>query len=204
MRKLYRPVGIKELNLILNTGCRRYPDRLPTQPIFYPVLNQAYASEIAEKWNTKDSNSGYAGYITQFYVNEEYISKYKPHHVGASKHKELWIPAELMSEFNEQIISNILINNAFYGKEYIGKIDGERNINEKNYIEQFIQMKKWMSFNPMDFSCTIQAGWKTVTLNYIAWMNYDFSSVMDDTEKSRLLHSIKDILVENKKWFFTF
>ena len=66
MRKLYRPVGVKELDLILNTGCRRYPKRLPTQPIFYPVLNQEYAAEIAKLWNTKDQFSGYAGFVTEF------------------------------------------------------------------------------------------------------------------------------------------
>ena len=71
MRKLYRPVGVKELDLILNTGCRRYPKRLPTQPIFYPVLNQEYATEIAKLWNTKDQFSGYAGFVTEFNINEK-------------------------------------------------------------------------------------------------------------------------------------
>lgn len=201
MIKLYRPVGIKELNLILNTGCRRYPERLPTQPIFYPVLNQEYASEIAEKWNIKDSNSGYVGYVTEFNINEEYIGKYEPRIVGASRHKELWVPAELLSEFNMQIIPTILISHAFYGEQFTGKCD---EVSGENYVEQFVWLKKLKDFNPMDFSCMIQARWKLVTLNYIAWRNYDFSNIIDVIEKDRLLDSIKKILVENKKWFFTF
>jgi hypothetical protein len=40
---LYRPAGPKELALIAASGCRRFPPRLPEQPIFYPVLNEDYA-----------------------------------------------------------------------------------------------------------------------------------------------------------------
>jgi hypothetical protein len=44
---LYRPVGPKELALIEATGWRAFPRRLPEQPIFYPVLNEEYAIQIA-------------------------------------------------------------------------------------------------------------------------------------------------------------
>lgn len=40
---LYRPVGVKELGLIAELGFKAFPPRLPYQPIFYPVLNFAYA-----------------------------------------------------------------------------------------------------------------------------------------------------------------
>lgn len=40
---LYRPVGLLELELLLNAGSRAVPPRLPEQPIFYPVLNAGYA-----------------------------------------------------------------------------------------------------------------------------------------------------------------
>jgi hypothetical protein len=56
---LYRPVGQRELELIAESGFRRFPPRLPTQPFFYPVLNEQYAVQIARDWNTKDSDSGY-------------------------------------------------------------------------------------------------------------------------------------------------
>ena len=51
--RLYRPVGQAELDLIAKVDYREYPPRLPEQPIFYPVLNEKYAREIAEKWNKK-------------------------------------------------------------------------------------------------------------------------------------------------------
>ena len=200
MRKLYRPVGVKELDLILNTGCRRYPKRLPIQPIFYPVLNQEYATEIAKLWNTKDQFSGYAGFVTEFNINEKYISKYEPHIVGASRHEELWVPAEELSEFNSQIEIPIRISHAFYGEQYAGtgeKIEGD-------YVRQFIILKNLKNYNVMDFSCTVQFNWKTVTMNYVAWQNYDFKDEIENEEKQVLLTEIKNILKRNCKWFFVF
>ncbi len=47
---LYRPVGTKELELIEKSNYTKYPPRLPEQPIFYPVLNEKYATEIAAQW----------------------------------------------------------------------------------------------------------------------------------------------------------
>jgi hypothetical protein len=41
---------------------------LPAQSIFYPVLNAAYAAQIARDWNTK--RPGAAGYVTRFEVND--------------------------------------------------------------------------------------------------------------------------------------
>lgn len=46
--KLYRPVGTAELELISSSGYKKFPPRLPEQPIFYPVLNEKYAREIAK------------------------------------------------------------------------------------------------------------------------------------------------------------
>ncbi len=45
--KLFRPVGIRELKLIKDSGMTKFPPRLPEQPIFYPVLNIEYARQIA-------------------------------------------------------------------------------------------------------------------------------------------------------------
>ena len=50
---LYRPVGTKELELIEKSGYKCFPPRLPEQPIFYPVLNEKYAAEIASQWNVR-------------------------------------------------------------------------------------------------------------------------------------------------------
>ena len=107
---LFRPVGDAELNLIKVSGYRVFPPRLPEQPIFYPVLNERYASEIASKWNTKD---GKTGYVMRFEVDDEYISSYRVQTVGAFYHQELWIPAEELSQFNAHIIGQIEVIASF-------------------------------------------------------------------------------------------
>jgi hypothetical protein len=52
MSTLWRPVGPQELVLIKHSGWKRFPPRLPDQPIFYPVLNFGYAEQIARDWNS--------------------------------------------------------------------------------------------------------------------------------------------------------
>lgn len=43
-------VSPRELALVAKSGYRRWPPRLPEQPIFYPVTNEAYAREHEEYW----------------------------------------------------------------------------------------------------------------------------------------------------------
>ncbi len=115
---LYRPVGQKELDLVKDSGNKRFPPRLEWQPIFYPVMNQAYAEQIAFEWNTKDEFSGYAGYVTAFDMPEEYIQQFPVQNVGGNIHNELWVPAEQLEEFNNKIVGEIRVVNSFYGEKF--------------------------------------------------------------------------------------
>src|SRR5689334_6520371 len=99
---LYRPVGIKEMELILETDSKAFPPRLPEQPIFYPVLNFEYASQIARDWNAKSPEG--AGFVTQFEVDAAYVSHFEEHVVGNKVHRELWVPANELDEFNKHIV----------------------------------------------------------------------------------------------------
>jgi hypothetical protein len=112
---LYRPVGQAELDLIADTGYKAFPPRLDFQPIFYPVLNEQYATQIARDWNTKDAASGFAGYVTRFQVSASYLSRFEIQTVGAaSVHQEYWIPAEQLAEFNANIIGTIEVIAEFH------------------------------------------------------------------------------------------
>ena len=104
MTILYRPVGPKELALIAASGHREFPPRLPGQPIFYPVLNEEYARQIARDWNVPASG---AGYVTRFAVRNEFVARYPIQTVGGSVHQELWIPAEDLVEMNRNIVGLI-------------------------------------------------------------------------------------------------
>jgi hypothetical protein len=111
----FRPVGLREAELILAAECKAFPPRLPGQPIFYPVMNAAYAEQIARDWNTRDEQSGYAGFVTRFAVARPYVDQFDEHQVGAAMHRELWIPAAELDNFNQHIIGQIEIIASFYG-----------------------------------------------------------------------------------------
>lgn len=100
---LFRPVGQPELDLIAATDWKRFPPRLDWQPIFYPVLNEAYATRIAREWNTKDDQNGNVGYVLSFDVDTEFLSQFDTQQVGDADCIEYWIPAERLDEFNDQI-----------------------------------------------------------------------------------------------------
>ena len=101
---MYRPVGPKELELIVASGYRAFPPRLPEQPIFYPVLNEEYANDISRKWNARDHG---VGFVTRFRVRKGFAAQYPVRIVGDSTCQELWVPAEELPAFNENIVGLI-------------------------------------------------------------------------------------------------
>lgn len=104
---LYRPVGPKELDLIRASGFRAFPPRLPEQPIFYPVLNEAYATQIARDWSSKSEQNGNAGFVTRFAVRAGSLADYPVETVGSRMHQEYWIQAERLDAFNSSIVGQI-------------------------------------------------------------------------------------------------
>ena len=101
---LYRPVYAKELELIEEANFLAFPPRLYFQPIFYPVLNEKYARQIAREWNVPASG---AGYVTRFALRKVFVARYPVQKVGSSLHQELWIPAEDLAEMNRNIVGLI-------------------------------------------------------------------------------------------------
>lgn len=111
---LYRPVGTAELKLIRESGWEKFPPRLPEQPIFYPVLEEEYARQIARDWNAR-YNDDRRGYVTRFEVEDSWAKRYEIHTVGAALHRELWIPAEEQEEFQRHFIGKIEVIGEYPG-----------------------------------------------------------------------------------------
>ncbi|MFE1592840.1 ADP-ribosylation/crystallin J1 [Nocardia sp. NPDC058705] len=107
---LWRPTGPTELALVAESGWRAWPPRLPDQPIFYPVLNEAYAVLIARDWNVPASG---AGYVTRFEVRTDYLDNYDVQQAGGRDILEYWIPAEDLDEFNRHIVGWIEVVRRF-------------------------------------------------------------------------------------------
>ena len=123
---LYRPVGLKELELIAQANFKAFPPRLPEQPIFYPVLNFEYAEQIARDWNT--TSNSFAGFVTKFEVEDDYVKQFDVQVVGSRIHQELWVPAEELAEFNCHIIGTITVEAAYYGEQFQGEVNPETNL----------------------------------------------------------------------------
>lgn len=101
---LWRPTGPTELALVEEANWRAWPPRLPDQPIFYPVLNEDYATRIARDWNVKASG---VGYVTRFDVAKEFLDRYEVQQAGGQTILEYWIPAEDLDELNENLVGRI-------------------------------------------------------------------------------------------------
>ncbi|MBT8227890.1 MAG: hypothetical protein HKP61_15670 [Dactylosporangium sp.] len=101
---MWRPVGPVELELIRASGWLAFPPRLPGQPIFYPVLSEAYAVRIAREWNVAASG---AGYVTRFRVATSCVRRYPSRVAGGEDLREPWVPAEELAEFNANLVGPI-------------------------------------------------------------------------------------------------
>ncbi len=188
---LYRPVGLKEMELILAAESKVFPPRLPEQPYFYPVLNIEYAAQIARDWNTKDPKSGFVGFVTEFKIDNNYAAQFEVHTVGGSMHRELWIPAEQLDEFNQYIQGQIEIKDAYYGDGYKGikhwKFDWYAD-------EMFDIFYKTSWYSGMDFSGEITMNRHAVLLNFKYWITHDYSnSVLHEGEQIRFLKEMAQI-----------
>jgi len=77
---------------------------------YHLTRREQYATQIARDWNVRDSG---AGYVTEFAVDSEFLSRYEIQQVGGQLHKELWVPAEELDEFNRHIVGPIKVIQTF-------------------------------------------------------------------------------------------
>ncbi len=182
--QLYRPVGLREMVLILEADSRAFPPRLPEQPFFYPVLTPEYAHQIARDWNTRDARSGFAGFVTEFVVDATYAASFEKHTVGASVHSELWIPADDLDQFNQHIQGHIEINAAYYGAGYKGL---KHRLQDIYADEMFVMLYKTAQSSGQDFFGELTLNRNAILLNFNYWLERDFSHDMTDEQKTQFL-----------------
>ncbi len=126
---LYRAIGLRELTLISRVDFQGFPPRLTHQPIFRPALDREYAEQTARDWSTKDKLAGYAGFVIQFEIDSAYAQRFNVHVVGSrNAHRELYVRAEELEEFNNHLIGKITVLSVYYGKQFSGEIDPETRL----------------------------------------------------------------------------
>lgn len=187
---LYRPVGLEELLLMFACGMKAFPPRLPEQPIFYPVLNEGYAAQIARKWNTKSSSL--AGYVTRFSVKEAYAVSLTVRTVGAREHQELWVPAEQMDVFNRQIEGQIVVVDAFFGDGFEGLIPRRYALKGKDAIAQAVALSGIFDYSLMDFHGEIAANRECIFAHFPFWKRRSLAGEgVSDAQRAALLDAIR-------------
>jgi hypothetical protein len=190
LRTLYRPVGLREMERILEGGARGFPPRRKEQPIFYPVLVQEYADQIARQWNTKDRRSGFAGFVTRFALDAAYAARFEEHVVGAAIHRELWVPAEELDEFNDHIAQPIAMIAAYYGPDYEGPIPQQGPLQGLDAREQVLTLD-WIAASG-DLADVVTANTAAVQLSFAYWVDGDFTGAGLSQERKREL--LRDLL----------
>jgi hypothetical protein len=166
---LYRPVGLEEMHLIYEAKMRAFPPRLPDQPIFYPVTNEAYARQIAKDWNTKSGT--HAGFVTRFALDAVYAARFERRVVGAREHEELWIPATDLAEMNSRIDAPIEIIAAYFGAGYRGFIPDGGALAGKDAKEQLITLARGIALDP-----EVATNHAAIFLNFPYWQQCELTS----------------------------
>jgi hypothetical protein len=190
---LYRSVGLQEMELIYDNGMKAFPASLPQQPIFYPVLQLEYARQTASDWNAK--NGQYAGYVTQFKVEDQYLNQFETHTIGESQYEEFWIPAEELDAFNQHIIGHIKVVEAYFGDAFQGFIPEKFGLQGKDAVAQFTLLANSYIYKRIDFYLEMRRNHKAVFLNYPFWHQNDFKN---QGLKEKILQAIKEA------WFTSF
>ena len=196
MTTLFRPVGLNELSLIWDSGMREFPPRLPHQPIFYPVTNVQYATQIARDWNTKDGS--FAGFVTEFEVDDPYMAAFQPHIVGSSLHSEYWIPAERLRDFNTALQGTIRVHSAYFGPGFRGFVPDQGLLKGKDAFAQFTTMAQLPRSNREAFAEEVTRNQKAIYLNFMFWSQFDCAALkVDQKQRLELLDGIRQAWESN-------
>ncbi len=74
-------------------------------------MNEAYAIQISVEWNVPAYGSGF---VTKFSLSSDFLKRYNVENVGGEIHNELWVPAEELEEFNDNIVGEIEVTQSYY------------------------------------------------------------------------------------------
>lgn len=189
--ELFRPTGLHEMRLILQNELSAWPPRLPEQPIFYPVLNLPYATQIARDWNTR--SEAQAGYVTRFQLDDAYASRFERHVVGGRLHEELWVPAEDLEELNRHLQGPIQVACAFFGARFQGILPSTGGLRGKDAREQLAVLAEQHKYSFQDFHGEVTMNRDAVFLHLPFWEQLDASTLALTTPKDELLATVRRI-----------
>ena len=188
--ELFRPVGLAELGLVYDSGMRAFPPRLPGQPIFYPVLTEQYARQIARDWNSKTEPN--AGFVTRFAIEDSFAHGFEPQRVGGKEHRELWVPAARLDDFNRHLQGPIAVIEAFFVRDYLGEVPSDYLLKAKPAVDQLAAFADILEYNGMDFILEVRTNHRAVFLNYPFWaLNVLPEATLAPARRDKVLNAIR-------------
>lgn len=195
---LWRPVGLEELILLFEASMAVFPPRLSEQPIFYPVLNFEYAKQIAREWNTKSGS--FAGYVTRFEVQDEYIGQFERRIVGGREHEELWVPADRLNEFNSHLEGTVLVEAAYFGPGFQGCVPSQFGLRGRNADEQLTALVGTLEYSGMDFHGEINANSTAIFVNYPYWQCCDIDCLgLSEQQRTTTCDAIEKVWMQTDR-----
>lgn len=180
--------------LVLQRDLVAWPPRLPEQPIFYPVLNRGYATQIARDWNTKADAQ--VGYVTRFEIDDAYASRFERKVVGARSHEELWVPADELDELNRHIRAPICVIGAYFGVDFRGVIPSSGALRDRDAREQLDILAGQHAHNREDFYHEIRVNKEAVFLHFPFWHALGPSTARRQASHDQVLDSVQKAWLE--------
>ncbi len=90
-----------------------------------------------------------------------------------------------MASFNRAITDGIVVEEAFFGRNFVGYVPQDFILGGKGAIEQFVVLARTWDYNRMDFECEVSANRKAVYINSWFWAQHDFSGDSIDPQQKR-------------------
>jgi hypothetical protein len=107
---LYKSLSPLQLEAVIQSGWRGFATEGPKQQYFYPKLHQHYAESLARQWDAVQSS---AGYVVEFTMPVDFMSRYNIQTIGYAEHSEYRIPVADLAWFNSHIAGRITLVSTF-------------------------------------------------------------------------------------------
>lgn len=166
---MYRPVGLREMMMVLDSGNRRFPDREQGQSVFYPTYSAVHATQMARDWHTKDPYAGFAGFVTAFDMEEEYLQALPLTDRNGKKRQELKIPSSDLAEFNTHIQGPIRITKCFFGAGYTGPVPKTGPMQGMDASDQLDYLQQTFAHDRESFEHTLRHWSNEIRVNVEYW-----------------------------------
>lgn len=115
-KTLYRPVGEKEMILIIESNYKKIPNSEEWKDFLSLETNKHAAKRYAKTYY-RGAHTNYLGFVIEFEVTEAEYEKWDDKSKDEYE-KKIYVPKNKLEDFNEQIVGEIKATHLFVGYEF--------------------------------------------------------------------------------------